>query len=259
MELHCKTFGQGEPVILLHGLFGTLDNWQTIGRALAEHYSVYLLDQRNHGHSPHTSFMDYTAMAEDLHRFMEHHWIFGAHIIGHSMGGKTAMQFALHYPDMVDKLIVIDIAPRAYPRRHQEIFDALFALDLDNLATRQEADEQLRQRIPDDAIRQFLLKSLIRRRGGGYAWRMNLAAIYKHYNEILASIDSDEEFDKPALFIRGGRSDYVQDDDFPGIRRQFPQARIETLPGAGHWVHVDAREAMLDLMTNFLAGSQLSV
>ena len=142
--LNYKTFGQGEPIIILHGLFGMLDNWQTIGKQLAEQYSVYLIDQRNHGRSSHTGSISYAEMADDLAAFMEEHWIHKAHIIGHSMGGKTAMQFALHYPDMVDTLIIIDITPKRYSGGHQAIFDALFALDIDAVTDRQMAEDHLR-------------------------------------------------------------------------------------------------------------------
>ncbi len=159
MELNYKTFGQGSPVIILHGLFGTLDNWQTIGKQIAERHMVYLVDQRNHGKSPHTDDFNYPLLAEDLHHFMESQWIHEAHIVGHSMGGKTAMQFALDYPDMVDRLAVIDIGPKAYEGGHQEIFAAMLDLPIEQITTRQEAADFLEKRIPDEGVRLFLLKN----------------------------------------------------------------------------------------------------
>ena len=157
MHLNFKEFGQGDPVIILHGLFGTLDNWQTIAKQLAENHTVYIVDQRNHGRSPHTDDHDYLCMAEDLRQFMEANWIFKAHIIGHSMGGKTAMQFAFDFPDMVDKLVVVDISPKAYPGSHHHIFDALLSLDLKNIDGRNDADIHLAQTIDDPGVRLFLI------------------------------------------------------------------------------------------------------
>ena len=173
MELNYKQFGQGEPIIILHGLFGTLDNWQTIAKQLAEHYMVYIIDQRNHGKSPHSDDFSYEIMAEDLKEFMFRHHIYEATIIGHSMGGKVAMRFALDYPDMVSKLVVVDITPKRYKGEHETIFEAMFDLDLKNLIHRKEIDEQLKSRIPNDGVRLFLMKNLAREKTGGYRWKMN--------------------------------------------------------------------------------------
>ena len=252
MDLNYKTFGAGDPLVILHGLFGTLDNWQTLGKQIAEHFMVFLLDQRNHGRSPHADIMNYPAMADDLHHFMESQWLFRSHIMGHSMGGKTAMKLALQYPDMVDKLIVVDIAPKVYPGNHQFIFDALFDVDLDRIDSRADADEQLIKHIPDFGIRQFLLKNLTRTREGSYRWKMNLPVIYEHYREILAATSGEDPFEGPALFIRAANSPYILDEDLPMIRQLFPQARIETIADAGHWVHADQPEKLFQLVINFL-------
>ena len=252
MDLNYKTFGQGEPLLILHGLFGTLDNWQTLGKQLADHYTVYLIDQRNHGRSPHVEDMNYPAMASDLKEFMEANWIYGAHILGHSMGGKTAMQFAGQYPDMVEKLIVVDIAPRAYPGGHEEIMEALRSVDLQAVDQRSEADEQLKSSIKNKSIRQFLLKNLSRTKQGDYAWKMNLDAIYEHYEEILAAISGTTPFEGPALFIRGENSDYIQEEDREQIKALFPKAEIKTVENAGHWVHAEQPERMLELVREFL-------
>ncbi len=255
LNLKYKTFGQGDPVVILHGLFGTLDNWQTIGKELADHHTVFLVDQRNHGRSPHRDTFDYPCLAEDLLYFLESNWMFTSHIIGHSMGGKVAMQFALTHHDMVDKLVIIDIAPKKYPPGHQEIFDALRGLDLKSLDSREEADEKLKDKIPDYSIRQFLLKGLSRNKKGDYEWKMNLESLYQNYDNILAPIEADEPYEGETLFIRGENSPYIQDEDFPLIHDLFPNAQIETVQGAGHWVHAEAPEELLELVRGFFRDS----
>lgn len=252
LNLKHKSFGQGDPVIILHGLFGTADNLQTVGKRLSEHFSVFMPDQRNHGRSPHHPDMNYELMAEDLLHFMESNWMFKAHLVGHSMGGKTAMKFALKYPDMVDKLVIVDIAPKAYSGGHQEIFEALLGLDLAALQSREEAEEKLTEKISDEGVRLFLLKNLSRTSSGGYRWKMNLPVIHEHYADILSSIECDTPFDKETLFIRGGRSQYIQNDDMPDIQRLFPKARLETIERAGHWIHAEAPEEFCEHLYNFL-------
>ncbi len=252
MELNYKSFGEGYPIIILHGLFGTLDNWQTIAKKLAEHYSVYIIDLRNHGRSPHEDIFNYEVMADDLQAFMESQWIYEAHIIGHSMGGKTAMQFALTYPDLVNQLVVVDIAPKAYEGGHQTIFEALLSLDVSTITSRKQAAAALESKIPDFGVRQFLLKNLTNDKKGGYKWKMNLPVIHQNYGQILEAIESEETFDNPTLFIRGGASDYIQDEDLTQIKTFFPTAKLETVANAGHWVHAVAPKELLNLVTNFL-------
>lgn len=252
LSLNFKTYGQGNPIIILHGLFGTLDNWQTIARQLSEEYLVYLVDQRNHGRSPHTDDFDYSLLAEDLKDFMDNKGMSQATIIGHSMGGKTAMQFAINYPEMVTSLVVVDIAPKAYKGGHQEIFDALLAIDLKKIESRKMADEQLMIPIPDFGVRQFLLKNLTRDKEGGYRWKMNLPAIYNNYQNILATILTDEPYTGPSLFIRGGRSGYIQAEDESLIKSIFSETQIVTISEAGHWVHAEAPKALLSAFENFM-------
>lgn len=253
IELNYKSFGQGDAIIILHGLFGTLDNWQTIAKQLSKEYYVFLIDQRNHGRSPHVEGFDYQLMAEDLHQFMEQNWIHQAHIIGHSMGGKTAMQFALEYEDMVNKLIVVDIAPKAYQGGHELILNALRNFPLQTIASRKEAEAfLLEQGIIDLGVRQFLLKNLTRSKSGGYQWKMNFVEIDKNYQNILANINSNEQFDGDSLFIRGSKSNYIQDDDFPQIQKYFPNAQLSSVEDAGHWVHAEKPTELLNLVTNFL-------
>ncbi len=252
MELHHKAFGQGDPLVILHGLFGMLDNWQTLGKRFAEHFSVFLLDQRNHGRSPHAEPFDYPTLAQDLLEFLEGQWIFKTHLIGHSMGGKTAMQFALEHPDRVAKLVVVDIAPKRYPPGHETIFQALEAVPLDAVRSRKEVEARLAEKIPDAGVRLFLLKNLKRRKDGSFAWKMNLPALHRHYDAVLAPIESDAPFEGPTLFVRGGRSQHLLPEDFGDIRRLFPAARFVTLEQAGHWVHADAPDEFFRTVLNFL-------
>ncbi len=252
MKLNYKKFGQGEPLLILHGLFGMLDNWQTHARKLAEHFTVYILDARNHGRSPHHPEHSYAAMAQDLFQFLKDHDIEKARLIGHSMGGKTVMQFALSWPDMVDKLIVVDINPEASRGNHQAVFDALFSINLSELGSRSDAKEEMGLFISDTAILQFLLKNLHRNKAGKYHWKMNLTAIHENYPLIMAAIPNDDVFDNPTLFIRGGKSNYIHDEDWLAIHDLFPIAEMVTIEEAGHWVHADAPEVFLAACLEFL-------
>lgn len=253
MQLNHKTFGQGPPLIILHGLFGTLDNWQTLAKRWAEHYTVVLIDQRNHGRSPHLDAHSYPLMAEDLKAFMEANWMYEAYLMGHSMGGKTAMQFATHFPDMVNKLIVVDIAPKTYPGGHEIIVEALNELDLNAIDDRKEADAMLAERIADFGVRQFLLKNLTRdKEEGGYRWKMNLPVLTRDYEAILENITAQETYDGPTLFIRGAASNYIDDGDLPLLQKHFPAAELATVADAGHWVHAQKPEELFQLVTAFL-------
>ncbi len=252
MELHHKAFGQGPPLVILHGLFGMLDNWQTLGKRFAEHFSVFLLDQRNHGRSPHAEEFNYPILAQDLLEFLEGQWIFKTHLLGHSLGGKTAMQFALDHPDRVERLVVVDIAPKRYPSGHEAIFQALEAVPLHEVRSRKEAEAFLAERIPEAGVRLFLLKNLRRQKDGSFAWKMNLPVLHRHYEEVLAPVESDGPFQGPTLFVRGGRSQYLEPEDFDDIRRLFPAARFATIERAGHWVHADAPEDFYRIVLDFL-------
>ncbi len=178
MNLNYKTIGEGQPLIILHGLLGMLDNWQSISRQFADYHQVFIIDQRNHGRSPHDELIDYPSMAEDLHDFLHEHDLQQVNIMGHSMGGKTAMQFAHTYPERVNRLIVVDIAPKTYPPGHQTIFEALLGVELDKVASRADVEEVLAAKIKEERIRLFLLKNLTRTKQGAYRWKVNLEAIY---------------------------------------------------------------------------------
>jgi pimeloyl-ACP methyl ester carboxylesterase len=252
IELNHKIFGQGDPLIIMHGLFGTLDNWQTLAKRLAEQYMVVIIDLRNHGRSPHVPSHTYQDMSADLAHFMESNWMYHASIVGHSMGGKVAMQFASDYPDMVDKLVVVDIAPKDYRGGHELILEALETLDLSKIQSRTEAEEHLLQYIPEFSVRQFLLKNLSRTPADVYEWKMNLPVLIKHYQDILKNVDIEQPFEGPTLFIRGAESKYIQDSDKDLLHQLYPNARLETIAGAGHWVHAEQPEAFYQTLSLFL-------
>jgi len=251
MQLHFQTYGQGAPLIILHGLFGSLDNWHSISQKLAVDFQVFAVDLRNHGRSRHAAEMSYPLMAEDLKEFVIERNLNTVNLLGHSMGGKMAMLFALNFPDLVKKLIVVDIAPRAYPAHHTEILKALLSLDLSSFKSRKEMEAQLADSIPDLAVRQFLLKNVKRNSEGAFYWQMNLAGINANYERLNESIFSQRSFDKPASFIRGECSNYIRDEDWASIRTLFPQAEHCEIAGAGHWVHADAPEAFLRKVREF--------
>jgi pimeloyl-ACP methyl ester carboxylesterase len=253
MDLHFEVEGQGEPVIILHGLFGSLDNWRSISDKLANRFKVFLLDQRNHGRSPHSDEMDYPLMATDVRRFLERQGLHSAAVLGHSMGGKTGMQLALSYPDKVRKLIVADIAPRAYSPRHQKIIAGMLALDLSRFQTRKEIETALAPAVPELSTRQFLLKNVVRMEGGRFAWRLGLEEIKKNYPRLTEAVEGSPPFDHPSLFIRGANSDYLFEADFSAIHRLFPKAVLQTLEGAGHLLHVESSERFVQWVANFLA------
>ena len=252
MQLHFKESGQGRAVILLHGMLGSSDNWHFIALRLAESFQVFALDQRNHGQSPHSDEMNYRLMAADANEFMAARGLESASVVGHSMGGKTAMQFALQFPNRVEKLIVADVAPRAYAPAHEKIFTALLALDLKSLSSRQAIEDALATEIPNLVLRRFLLKNLGRNVAGGFFWKMNLRGSAENYLQLREPLSAPVPFAKPALFIRGGKSNYINPQDKPKIRELFPQSQIQTMTTAGHWVHADQPEEFLRLVLDFL-------
>lgn len=250
-QLFSREFGAGSPVLILHGLFGFSDNWQTIAKGLAETHLVITPDLRNHGRSPHLPSHTYQEMAEDLRFFMEEKWMFHATVIGHSMGGKVAMQLALSHPDMVEKLVVIDMEPGQADDNHTDIIEALLGLDLSKIKERSEAEAYLSGRIADFGTRQFLLKNITREDNGTFSWKMNLPVLWKHYADILAPV-SGAPFEKPTLFVRGSRSNYVKDSDWEKAKLLFPNAQLITIEDAGHWVHADKPKELLEILKGFL-------
>jgi esterase len=252
MKLYFHVNGTGFPVVILHGLLGSSDNWRALSKPLARRYRIYAVDLRNHGQSPHSETMTYSVMADDLREFFERQRISEAHLVGHSLGGKIAMQMAISYPDRVKKLVVVDIAPKAYPPLQRPILTALQRLELQTFSSFGEIDAALASAIPESAIRQFLLKNISRAPNTGFQWRIDLASIAKNYDELTKAIIPERQYDKPALFVRGGRSDYIQEADRPSIRGIFPRAELMTVATAGHWVHAEATEEFLSILTAFL-------
>lgn len=253
MKLHYRTMGKGQPIIILHGVFGTSDNWQTFAKQLSDSYQIFLLDQRNHGLSPHDDAFDYHVMAEDLREFIETHKLENPIILGHSMGGKVAMFFAVSYPEQFKKMIVVDIAPRAYPVHHQKILEALGAVKIDQVSSRKEAENQMKPYIAEFGIRQFLLKNLRREDNDSFSWKLNLSVIRDNIERIGEAVDDSQPVEKPILFVGGEKSDYIRKEDHSLITRIFPQAHIVTISGAGHWIHAEQPELLLEQVKQFLA------
>ena len=255
MRLHFQANGEGFPLILLHGFLGSLDNWRLASKRLGTRYKVYSLDLRNHGLSAHSEVMSYAVMAQDLGEFMDDRGLSSAFLLGHSMGGKVAMRFAADFPNRVAKLIVVDITPKSYEPSHRPILNALLSLDLKAYQSFGEVDTALSAAVPEVAVRQFLLKNLKRGKDGQLSWRSHLEAIARNYDELSKAITLQRKYTHPACFIRGGRSNYVQEGDFSIIKEAFPQAEIKTIVNAGHWVHADAAEEFVKAVIDFLTGN----
>ena len=253
MKLHFRTLGTGQPLLIMHGVFGSSDNWQTLGKEFASKFKVYLIDLRNHGKSPHSEEFNYAAMAEDIRELLDEELIEQAHILGHSMGGKVAMQFATQHPAKVQKLIVVDIAPKTYPPHHQQIFEGFKAVDLANLTSRKEADDQMAAVITNFGIRQFILKNLDRNAVGQFQWKLNLEVIERAVDEVGAGLAQEAAFDGETLFIGGGNSDYILPQDHGLIQALFPHAEITSIAGAGHWVHAEKPRELKEQVLRFLS------
>jgi len=255
MELNYKSFGSGPALIILHGLFGSLDNWQTLARQFGEHFSVFILDQRNHGKSPHSvETFTYPLLAEDLYEFMDSHAIYEAHLLGHSMGGKTVMQFAAAHEDMIDKLVVADMGIRQNERHHDIVLETLATIPFAEIHSRKEADAWMTTKIEDFGVRQFLLKNLARDPKGPheYRWKFNFDVLNRDYENILAAVDADYAMQVPTLFVRGGNSDYVKDEHFEDMQIMFPNAQLDTVEGAGHWLHAEKPVLFYEKVLSFL-------
>lgn len=255
MKLFYRHYGQGKPLIILHGLLGLSDNWVSFARQMADKYSIYILDQRNHGQSPHSKTFNYYALVDDLREFILDHQIEKPIILGHSMGGKVAAMFALEYADLCRSVIVVDISLRNYERRyyHINLIETMLSIDLSSVSTRHEVENILSQKISEPEIRLFLLKNLYRRSRNDFAWRPDLESLSENIDELMAGVAAGRVFKKPALFIRGGKSNYVRYNDYDQIYRSFPDATIKTIDNAGHWVHTDAPEEFYENTTGFLA------
>lgn len=246
---------QGRPMLILHGLFGQSDNWNTLGKQFSEAgFEVYLVDQRNHGLSPHSAEWNYEALSNDLLELMDDNKLPEVILLGHSMGGKSAMHFALHHCGRVEKLIVADIAPKKYPEANDGVLGGLLSVDLEKLRSRKEVEDQLSKFITDTATKQLLLKNLYWKEKDKLAWRFNLKVLAEKRNVVGDTFNVEKSScPVPALFLRGERSKYILDDDLPGIKRLFPNAELQTVKGAGHWLHADRPEEFFETVMAFIA------
>lgn len=251
MKLFSQIHGEGEVLIIIHGLFGMSDNWQSLGRKWSKSYQVHLLDMRNHGRSPHSDDFSYELMADDLLEYLDDHAIEKANILGHSMGGKVAMLFAVLNPERTERLIVADIAPKPYKPHHQEIIAALEGLDLSQIEKRSDAAERFDSSLAP-GVRQFLLKNLHWAEKNRMAWRFNLPVIAREIQKVGEGLAPNAYYDGPTLFLRGGNSWYIKDDDIDLILEHYPQATLITIDNAGHWLHAEQPKDFFESVNDFL-------
>ena len=252
MKLNFKKIGEGKPLLILHGLFGSSDNWGTLGKEFSKNNSVYLIDLRNHGRSPHSNEMTYSDMANDLLELIKDEKIISPTILGHSMGGKVALMFAKNYPEYLEKLIVADIGLKAYPMHHEEILNGLNSIDLELTKSRSQAQEVIKKHISSLGIQQFLLKNLYWIEKGKLAWRMNLKQIEINIEEILKEINI-ENSKLNTLFLRGEMSNYILKEDFQDIKAAFPNGEIKTIKNVGHWLHAENPNEFYKLVDEFIS------
>ena len=266
MTLFHRKFGNGPAMIILHGLYGSSDNWYSVAKILGEKYEVFVPDQRNHGQSSHSDEFSYALLAEDLKNFMDEQSIEKAIIVGHSMGGKAAMNFALKYPEKINALIIVDISPRNYREHrnfnmlaghHRDILNAMTEMDLASLKSREEAEKIMFKKFPDERLTNFLLKNLKRTREGNFYWALNIDSISKNMEEILSGFSEEEIKSKtgitgfPVLFMKGELSSYLNKEDFEFIEKIFPATHLETIKDAGHWMHAEQQDAFIKAILDF--------
>ncbi len=260
MELFYRKKGEaGEPLIILHGLYGSGDNWMSIAQRFSNKYTVYLVDQRNHGRSPHTDEMDYNLLTDDLVHFLDKHKIEKTIIIGHSMGGKTAMWFGFKYPERINRLVIVDIAPKTYEmtaanvKVHRMIISALKSTKPETAISRKEIEERLNSRIPNPQLSRFLLKNIERSNDGIYRWRLNINSIDKNLRNIMDGFSGlNSPVTVPALFVKGELSNYISSEDRSTIETLFPNSETITIPKAGHWLHAQQPEIFINIISEFL-------
>lgn len=254
LNLNFKSYGEAGPyIIIVHGLFGMLDNWHSFSKKLSKHgFQVLSIDQRDHGRSPKTDAFNYKLLSQDLADFFLQHKIENAHLVGHSLGGKSVMQFSLQFPHHVKSQTIIDIGPKKYAPRHQAVFDALTSLDLTKIKSRKDATELLSTKLKEESVIQFLLKNLDRKVDTGYQWKMNLDLLINSYDAISSQVGTEEDFSYlPTLFVRGAKSSYILDEDMEYIASIFANAELETLD-TGHWIHAEKPDALLEVIIDFI-------
>lgn len=250
MKLHYREMGSGQPFVILHGLFGYSDNWQTHAKKIADYYRVILVDQRNHGHSDWSDEFSYDLMAEDLYELLTELGLEKIILMGHSMGGKTAIRLAQLHPELLEKLIIVDMGTKGYRPHHEDILNAFKAVDLETMKTRSEADEAMAQFVGSPGVRQFLMKNLYWKEKDQLAWRVNFRVLETKMPEILADLSGDE-IRTPTLFIRGGLSNYILDEDWAELENEFPDSQLKTIDNAGHWVHAEAPQEFIESVLEF--------
>jgi pimeloyl-ACP methyl ester carboxylesterase len=252
ISLFYRESGEGLPLVILHGVFGSGDNWLTISKNFSQSFKVFLIDQRNHGRSPQTEIFEYDLLVEDLKDFADEQGLESFFLIGHSMGGKVAMKFAAKYPDRIKKMVIVDIAPRYYSPHHQNIIDGLQAVDLLKMKSRNEADSAMAEFIPELDVRQFLLKNLYRTEEGNFAWRIHLPVLSKAVANIGEALERSAVILIKTLFIKGGLSKYISEQDKEEIRLQFPNSKLVEIENAGHWVQAEQPEIFAQEVVRFL-------
>ncbi len=251
--LYSKIEGTGKPLLILHGFLGMSDNWKTLASQYAdEGFQVHILDLRNHGRSLHSDDFSYSIMVQDILQYCEFNQLEKINLLGHSMGGKTAMFFASAYPEKVEKLIIADIAPKYYAPHHQDILSGLNAVDFSTKPTRSEVEEVIAEYVPDFGTRQFLMKNLYWVEPGQLGFRFNLNVFNKNIDVIGEALQSDAVFNNPALFLKGEKSNYIKDADAAEIQKHFPNSKIETISNAGHWLHAENPKDFFNATISFL-------
>lgn len=251
--LHSRIVGEGIPLIILHGYFGMGDNWKSHANKLTKDgFEVHLIDQRNHGRSFHSDRFDYDLMVEDLSVYLEYHKIEKLHLLGHSMGGKTAMLFATKNNELVEKLIIADISPKNYPPHHTAILAALNSVDFTIQNSRKLVDQKLAELIREVGVRQFLLKSLYWKEKGKLDFRFNLKSLTENNNEVGTALPSFSVFRGDTLFLSGENSEYISNDDMPLIRTHFPKSTIQVVKNAGHWLHAENPDDFYKFLVEFI-------
>lgn len=253
MRLHSNIIGEGKPLLILHGFLGMGNNWKTLGQDFSEAgYQVHLIDQRNHGRSPHSDSFSYDLLARDIKEYFDAHQLAPGVVLGHSMGGKTAMTAACLFPELVEKLVVVDIAPKYYAPHHQQILEGLNALNKTALSSRGQAEQLLSKYVDEAAVRMFLLKNLYWKTKHSLALRMNLDALIENVEALGKALPSNYSYSKPTLFVKGERSDYISNEDSSLIKRHFPNSETVNIPKAGHWVHAENKQVFFDSVMKFL-------
>jgi esterase len=251
MTLNFKRIGSGQPVILIHGLFGNLDNLGRLARHLSERFDVISIDLPNHGLSPHIPSVDYPTLSLSIYEFVESLHLTNVHVVGHSMGGKVAMQLAIDYPHLVKSLTVADIAPVLYTDRHANVFSALNAIDISTLTSRTQALEIVTSHNIDAGTAQFLLKNLAKNENG-FFWRCSIENLQQSYPQIIAGLSGENSFNGSTLFIKGENSDYINAQHRPAIMQYFPQANAKIIQGTGHWLHAEKPASFNKIVVDFI-------